>query len=349
MRVYVTTTGPNKLSVMIKKREVVIYLDPGIAGLAEHAARLAGCSVNKVEIKLVLRTIHNLGPDQTVAHPTKVRNVDVFVAGQVKPTRLAAVAVHHAQAHFRIWVAHLGILLVVDRWVLRNEIGNRICRNTGLVHLQQDHLLSVVRPEVVAAYAQFFGVHPIHFAVQDIGAMIVREFVFVATGNVADIKIVVADVTQLASVGRKFWIVQWIARRVQMHCRTGRDGIEPQLAKAIEENVFRIRRPTIGRDPVALAVIALAIIFAGREWRRPMPQLVRCDHYRRFPGSQVNVVELGFISLIIAQDVSDLLAVRTPLHGFRSAASDAAFGKDRWDSKFRRLLAKANRSQKKDP
>src|SRR5258708_12239582 len=106
MRVTVTPTGPNKLIARLDHREVVIYLDPGIAGLAEHAARLAGCSVNKVEIKLVLRTIHNLGPDQTVAHPAKVRNVAVFVAGQVKPTRLPALAFPPPQPHFSLSHAH---------------------------------------------------------------------------------------------------------------------------------------------------------------------------------------------------------------------------------------------------
>src|SRR5579859_3283052 len=97
---------PDELVGCMQYPEAVVCLNPGIAFLAEHAARFpAGC-IEEIEIKLVLSPIHHRGPNQIVADPPKSGYVNIFVIRQAKPMGLASIGVHYAQPHFGVWIAN---------------------------------------------------------------------------------------------------------------------------------------------------------------------------------------------------------------------------------------------------
>ena len=136
----VAPAGPGELVARFQKLQIVVRLDPGIAVLTEHAAGFAAGCVNKIEVKLVLRAVEHRGPDNAVAYPAEARDVHVLFVRQMDPLHRAAAAAHHAELHFRIRIAHLGIFFLINRGMLRNEIRDGIRRDLGLVHLQQRNL-----------------------------------------------------------------------------------------------------------------------------------------------------------------------------------------------------------------
>ena len=73
-----------------------------------------------------------------------------------------------------------------------------ICRNTICFPFG--------RPEIIASAIQLFLVNPIHFAVEQVIAAILGELAFTVMADRVHINVVIADIGNLAAIGRKLGI-----------------------------------------------------------------------------------------------------------------------------------------------
>ena len=101
----------------------------------------------------------------------------------------------------RIGVAGLGVFLLFNLGMRGQPIGDGVGRNLSLIHLEEGDLAAVGRPEVIAAHAEFFGVDPVHFAIQDVFVGVVGERLRLLPRNGLDIEVVLADVRDAVAVG----------------------------------------------------------------------------------------------------------------------------------------------------
>src|SRR5579859_2210038 len=174
MAVAVAPALPQELVAGFEDAKRVVHRDPRVVLLREHQLGVAAGSVHEVEIELVLVTIEDLDVERVFAYPAEARNVVIALAlladeaGDVDPARLAAIGIDNANTDFRIWVSGIGIFLPVDRGMIWNEVRNGILGHLNFIHLQIGNVLSVRRPEVIAAYVELFFVHPVDLAVEDV-------------------------------------------------------------------------------------------------------------------------------------------------------------------------------------
>ena len=91
-------------------------------------------------------------------------------------------------------------------------VDNRIGRDGFLIHLQEDDFFAVRRPEVVTAHTQLFGVHPIHFAVQDVLVRVLGQGLAILRSHRLDEEVVLAHVGDVSSIGRELGILSRVGR-----------------------------------------------------------------------------------------------------------------------------------------
>src|SRR4051812_9140690 len=87
--VAIAPARPQELAAGIKWNEVVRYFHPSVGLFVQHRARLAGVSVSKGKVELVLLAVERLDPCRPVIEPAEAR--DVFVPGNIQPLHLAAI------------------------------------------------------------------------------------------------------------------------------------------------------------------------------------------------------------------------------------------------------------------
>ena len=192
-----------------------MHVDPGIRTLGHHQLRLAVVDVDEIQVEPVLHAVHCHRPEQAVAHPSEARNQNVGIlaqrqrpgagAGDRDPPELASVGVHHCKAHVGIRIAGLRIFLLVHGRVQRNPIGDGIGRHFLLVHLEEGDLLSVWRPEVIAARVELFLVDPVDFAVQQIVVAIFGQGPLVSSAQRPHVQVVFADVRDASFHRARTW------------------------------------------------------------------------------------------------------------------------------------------------
>ena len=197
----VAPAGPGEPVARFQKLQIIVGLDPCVAVLAEHAAGFATGHVCKIEVKLVLRAIEHRGPDNAVAYPAKARDVHVLFVRQVDPLHRAAGGAHHAELDFRIRIAYLGIFFLINRGMLRDEVGNRVGGDFGFIHLQEYDLAGIGRPEIIAADIKLFGIDPVHFTVKKIVVAVCGERFFPAAINMLHYQVVLANIRNAFAVG----------------------------------------------------------------------------------------------------------------------------------------------------
>ena len=134
----------------------------------EHLHRFPRFRIDEIQVHLVLVAIQNLSPDNPFTHPAETRDVGLVIVGQRNPASLSLVDIRHAQLHHRIRVAHLGIFFVIHRRMRRNQIRDGIGGHLGFIHVQEDDLFVVGRPEIIAAHGQLFGIDPVDVAIEQV-------------------------------------------------------------------------------------------------------------------------------------------------------------------------------------
>src|SRR5215472_2228437 len=230
--------------------------------------------------------------------------------------------------------------------MLRKKVDNRICRHASLIHLEEDNLAAVRRPEVIAADIQFLGIDPIHLAVEDVFVFVVSQCGLIATFNRPDIEAVLAKVRNLFAVGRELGIAGSAAGSGESGGGAAIQIVEPELAVSVEKEVLGIGRPMVCGDGIARAAFALTLVFNGGDRRHQGSELFCCDEQCQFSRSNIDVKELRGLMLFAAKNVRDFVPVGTPLDGFRHSTSKAAVGIDSADGEL--LLAETDADEEKD-
>src|SRR5580693_10550487 len=132
---------------------VVVYVDPRVGGgFGEHSMGAPGTGIDEIKVKIVLGAIQYFSPEDTVTDPSKARNVNLRVVGERDPLLITAGRAHHTQAHDRVGIAGLGILLPVHSGMRGHPVGDWIGGYPGFVHVQEGDVLAIRGPEVITAH-----------------------------------------------------------------------------------------------------------------------------------------------------------------------------------------------------
>src|ERR1019366_1695379 len=325
--------------------KVVVHVYPGIRNrFGQHFARLPRLRVDEIKVHHILLAIQDLRPSPAFANPAETRHIRIVVVGDFYPAHLAAVAAHYSQTHAGIHIPSLGIFFPLDPGMRRQPVGDGIGRYTSLIHLQKNDLFSFRRPEEVAAHRQFFGVHPVHFAVQDVVfsffgfvSILIFLFLFFLAGqqtfaflsrNRMHIKIVLAHVSEPLAVRRKLRVLAGVRRRRKLHRRSRIQAVIPELSPRIEEQVFGIGRPGVGGDVIARHALFLALVTDLAHGRRKLRQLDLAYQYFFLTRHRVHIEEFAALARIVALHKRNLAAVRTPLDRLRGASRGSALRED---------------------
>ncbi len=289
---------------------------------------MSGLGLDEIQIHRVLRAIQDLHPKNPVPYPAETWDVDIGAAPDRKKLGLAALYRDDSEAHARVGIAHLRILLLFDPRMRRHPVGDGIGWHLLLVHLQEGDLFAVRRPEVITAHAQFLGIHPVDFAVQDVFIGIVSELTPLEHSDRLRVEVVLAQVGDVLAVGRELGILAWVRRRRELDRDPVVEAVEPQLPLRIEQQVFRVGTPDVGRHVIAQHSLFFPFVLDLGRVRRKARQLGFADQDFLLSGGRVDVPQLAVLAPVIALHERQHLAVRAPLHGFRRTACQSALGEN---------------------
>ncbi len=245
---------------------------------------------------------------------------------------------HDSESHVRIRIARLRIFLLVHRRVQRHPVRNWIGRNLLLVHLEKRDLLSIRRPEIIAARVQLFLVNPVDFTVQQIVVAIFGQRPLVSAAQRPSIQVVLANVRDATSIRRELGVLARLGARSNLHRSAGIQRVKPKLALRIEEQMFGIGRPMIRGDRIALRRFLLALVLHGVGGWRQSCQPLACNQYSASSGGDVHETERALLAAVVALHEGNLRSVRTPLNRLRSASKNAGILKYRLDRQLFRGL-----------
>src|SRR5690349_16920786 len=132
MSVAVAPALPQELVARLEDAERVVPHHPGLVLFRQHELRASGGSVHEVDIELILVAIEHFEIDDILVYPSNPGNVVVALVllaretGNVYPVCPAAVGIDHPYPYFGIGISRVGILLMIDRWMIRDVVGDRI-------------------------------------------------------------------------------------------------------------------------------------------------------------------------------------------------------------------------------
>ena len=100
----VPSRRPDELRRSVKEGELIVELDPGVAGFGQHHAALAGIDIRKQEIQPALVAAFALDRQGlAVGQPVYPREIDILIGSQVDKRRGAAGEVEDPQAYAARW------------------------------------------------------------------------------------------------------------------------------------------------------------------------------------------------------------------------------------------------------
>ena len=197
----ITLRRPDKAAVG-KHAQIVMQVQPGLAGFAEQHARRARCGIDLQHIEPFLVAALALHQQAfRVGHPVHPRQIDVGIGAKIDLYMAVAGLVPNKQVDTGIVCASKGIALLVNAGALGPDCGARGNLHAAFIDPGIGKRSVIGGPPMAAAAVHLFLRDKFSNAIAQRAAAITGQRLFRTVGQAADDKILVAHERNMAALG----------------------------------------------------------------------------------------------------------------------------------------------------
>ena len=195
MRVAVARRSPNELMGLLQERQLVIQINPGIAGFGEHGARLAGVDVRKEQVQFSLVAALALNRQRlAIGQPIDAGKIDIWIATQIHPGHRAGLDVDDAQFDQHIGAAGGGIALRKRGDIVGGDLEALGHFDRAFIDAREGDVPPVGSPPIAGAAVHLFLGNELRHAVLDRAAAVAGQCLLALGRDVIGVEILIAHI-----------------------------------------------------------------------------------------------------------------------------------------------------------